>query len=505
MKRLLSALEIAAYRTSLRCLALLLPLQDRAEWTKEWTSELWYVYQASVSPMWFAWQGHRTVIAFCLGAFHDARSLRQGTSQPTPSAVPYARSANHCLGVLALIVGLSVGFALVIPHVRTSFEPSPYRAPQTLVSIALDGYSETGLPTIPVEQYRSWRVRSQHLFSEFALYQLAHQRLHLSRGRTPTLTIVSVTPNLFSMLGVSAPQAAPRMVGQFPTLLLARSTWHTFFGEDPHVLGSVIMLGSQQVRITGVLNDNAWRLPSKADAWLVEPDDAASTLSAKSRAFVLARLSSASTLTLHGEHWKMPDPDPNEVTPTPPANFGGYECVAFSAVMRRPFNIFLFTLVLALLSLPATTSMPLGEYPSTSQSLSWRLRMRRWGFFYGKIALLLPIVFFSSLDLANFSSAIDPIHAQYIQIVASFCASLYALRWALRDQRARCPICLCQLTHPARIGEASRNFLAWNVTELICADGHGLLHVPETPTCWFATQRWLYLDASWSSLFVKSI
>ncbi len=42
--------------------------------------------------------------------------------------------------------------------------------------------------------------------------------------------------------------------------------------------------------------------------------------------------------------------------------------------------------------------------------------------------------------------------------------------------------------HPARVGQPSRSFLAWNGTELICVDGHGLLHVPEMPTSWFSTQ-----------------
>ncbi len=50
----------------------------------------------------------------------------------------------------------------------------------------------------------------------------------------------------------------------------------------------------------------------------------------------------------------------------------------------------------------------------------------------------------------------------------------------------------------------SRTFLAWNGTELICVGGHGLLHVPEMPTSWFSTQRWLYLDPSWEVLFAES-
>ena len=146
-----------------------------------------------------------------------------------------------------------------------------------------------------------------------------------------------------------------------------------------------------------------------------------------------------------------------------------------------------------------------GDYPSNNQDLPWILSIRRWGFLFGKIALVLPIIFFLPLDLACMLRTIHWMQPQFIQFAASFCICLFALRWSLRDQRARCPVCLCKLSHPARVGEASRNFLAWNGTELICADGHGLLHVPELPTCWFDTQRWLYLDSSWSSLFVKSI
>jgi hypothetical protein len=112
-----------------------------------------------------------------------------------------------------------------------------------------------------------------------------------------------------------------------------------------------------------------------------------------------------------------------------------------------------------------------------------------------------PIVYFASLDLAHLRTTIDPISSLYIQLVATFSMSLFGLRWVLRDQRRRCPVCLGRLTHPARVGEPSRNFLAWNGTELICVGGHGLLHIPEIQTSWFNTQRWLYLDPSWEILF----
>ena len=76
-----------------------------------------------------------------------------------------------------------------------------------------------------------------------------------------------------------------------------------------------------------------------------------------------------------------------------------------------------------------------------------------------------------------------------------------AARQQWLDQRQRCPVCLNRVAHPAQVGLASRTFLAWNGTELMCTGGHTLLHVPGLPTSWFGTQRWLYLDASWEFLF----
>jgi hypothetical protein len=154
--------------------------------------------------------------------------------------------------------------------------------------------------------------------------------------------------------------------------------------------------------------------------------------------------------------------------------------------------------------LPATTPLPLGEYRLSSRKLSWFTRIRRWNFLGLKFVLLLPIVFFVSLDLAHLRATVDPISSEYIQLISSFAICLFGLRWMLRDQRQRCPVCLGKLTHPARVGLPSRTFLAWNGTELICVGGHGMLHVPEMATSWFSEQRWLYLDPSWEFLFAET-
>jgi hypothetical protein len=104
------------------------------------------------------------------------------------------------------------------------------------------------------------------------------------------------------------------------------------------------------------------------------------------------------------------------------------------------------------------------------------------------------IVTCGTLDLACVTSVQFQAHGVLMGYFLAF-------RWALKDQRRRCPVCLRILTNPTRIGRASQMFLEWYGTELLCTKGHGLLHVPEIPTSCYSTQRWMYLDPSWSSLF----
>ncbi|MGI9070938.1 MAG: hypothetical protein ACR2JB_06345 [Bryobacteraceae bacterium] len=155
----------------------------------------------------------------------------------------------------------------------------------------------------------------------------------------------------------------------------------------------------------------------------------------------------------------------------------------------------LLVLGTALLILPATTTFALGEYPSTLHSPTRAARLHRWMFLGVKVALILPIVFCGTLDLGPIIASAG------VRPQATLIGYVLAFRWALIDQRRRCPVCLRLLTNPIRIGQPSHIMLDWYGTELMCSRGHGFLHVPETPTSSYSTQRWLQLDSSWKSLF----
>src|SRR5262249_29452195 len=145
---------------------------------------------------------------------------------------------------------------------------------------------------------------------------------------------------------------------------------------------------------------------------------------------------------------------------------------------------------------PATTSLGLAGY-SSHHSISLQERICWWVFLAAKMVLLVVIVFLVTIDLANITSTPLQPHGLLVGYVLVF-------RWALNDQRRRCPRCLRLLVNPIRIGKASQVFLEWYGTELVCAKGHGLLHVPEMPASSYSAPRWLNFDASWSALFSDS-
>ncbi|HEX4136261.1 MAG TPA: hypothetical protein VHY84_16725 [Bryobacteraceae bacterium] len=125
-----------------------------------------------------------------------------------------------------------------------------------------------------------------------------------------------------------------------------------------------------------------------------------------------------------------------------------------------------------------TSDMVGGEYP---RHRNW---LRRWCFCVAKVVLLWVIVAFTTWSLVRFSVAL------HIVLGGDF----MAMRWAMMDQRRRCPTCLRILDKPVRMGSRSRILLEWSGTELLCLRGHGVMHVPESPAIWFTKQRWMSLS-----------
>ncbi len=491
-------------RVLLLCASFLAPQEVRAEWLAEWEAELWHVRRAgnghagrkqpsSREPEgkpYAAVRRRRLAIAFCLGAFPDALWLRRNGRRQAPHFIFYAGSAPRCGLGLVIVAAASMLLCCCLPGARKSLLPLPYRDAASLAIISSGGYSASQLPGVRLSDYQSWRTNGGSVFQEVAFYRPAAASVRIA-DRPETLTIARASQNLFALLNLPSAGSGDLHTSR---LMLSYQAWQRLFPGGSDVTGRVVEIAGQPVSIAGVLPQNFWRLPGRMDGWMLEREQGLDALPPNSKGFVLARLR-ISPLAGGSDGWR------SIIVTRSGGEIDRFTCLSLARQSRQPFSIFLFTLFLACVALPATTPLPLGDYPEHGVRLPRSIRARRWIFLAAKFALVAPTVFFCSADLAYGVSAPGSPASFYIQFASSFIGLLFAFRWTLRDQRKRCPVCLRLLSNPARVGQASRNFLAWNGTELICAKGHGLLHIPELTTSWCGAQRWLYLDASWRGLF----
>ena len=485
----------------LRCASLLVPGSRRAEWFREWCGELWHVRQACAPTGCSGWKGEREVTQFCLGAFQDALCLSRSGRQQWLSFAAMKGTPRQCILILVAILAASDAIALLLPGVRAELILWPRKVNPNLVLIQRQESNYDSPPSISPAQFRSWKARRQKYFDGFAFYRVTQESVEQEplagdRQRRTTWGVAHASSNLFMLLGVPVrfSDSTGTAGEDLSEVILGEAAWKRQFDADPRVAGVVMHLGTRMVRIAGVAPDGSLGLPGRVEAWLLEPETAQG---AGGAGYVVAHL----TAMGKAEMWA---PCVNITVNAPNGAEDELLGVSLEAWKPDPGTVCGFALFLALLALPAITSVSLGEASVNPQKTSWARRLQRWSFLSAKIALLLPIVYFVSLDLAFGLTKIGREQAVYIQLLSTFSMCLFGLRWVLKDQRQRCPVCMRRVEHPAHVGQASRTFLDWNGTEMMCMGGHTLLHVPSSPTSWFGTQRWLYLDTSWGFLFAGS-
>jgi hypothetical protein len=485
--------RLALAQINVRAASLLVPHSERASWTAEWTAEL---HHLCYSPQDKIEPSQSDPFHFSLGAFQDAFWIRYDLLRSNGMPTLRPGSATRCMLILAAASFAALLVCLALPGARNTLLVLPNRRSADLVMISSDGYAGTQVPSIALTDYEEWTTDTANLFTQIAFYRTTTKSVHMAHHASARLSAAQASGNLLELLDprAHAVMAAPK-TGE-SRLVLSRTAWRTFYASDPNLVGSRADIGGQPVLIAAILPDDDWRLPGKIDALLLEDQHDLAALPARTRGFVIARIRSSAFPPPRGGWRKMVETR-NRVT-------RGFDCISVSHLRGQPSFVFLFSLLLASLALPATTALPLGDLPRRRDHLPLAVNARRWIFLLAKFALVILIVDLCSTDLAYGLYSSDPIRALYLQLGTAFPALLFGFRWILQDQRKRCPECLRLLSSPARVGQASCNFLSWNGTELFCVQGHGLLHIPELPTSWFSTQRWLCLDSSWRGLFPDS-
>jgi hypothetical protein len=488
-----------AFSTSQRALlytaSLLVPSTAREEWRREWLAELWHVRRSCISvDDRFSLEAQREITSFCLGAFPDALCLR---SQPMPPGAAEAHVHGSVGQTLVRLVAAGViccVIASLLPGVQAEKEAARYQVGANVILIG-EATSSGSRPSISTGMFRQWKTTRQRFFDDLAFYRVSRERA----GAGPASIgwkVAHSTWNVFSVLGLPIDLAdLGNADSSDPALILSRKAWIRDFGGDPRAVGHAISVGNVKARIAGVAPAGLWQLPGAPDAWLLDADrEITSEAMTDQQGFLLAKLSKRGSTEWEGPAAAIAARDRLD-------NAIDLYGVPMSMPVEGPWNICAFALFLALLALPAVTSVSLGESQLSSHRPTAKQRLWRTLFLIAKFVLIGIVGFYASLDIAYCTTMEYSPVAECLQLMTCFAICLIGFRWAVADQRQRCPMCLRRVTNPASVGLASRTFLGWNGTELICMGGHALLHVPSLPTSWFGTQRWLYLDSSWEFLF----
>lgn len=459
-----SALQIAARRLHLTLLwgaSLLVPSWKRSEWSQEWRTELWYVLRECFSATRLGPRSIRQATMFCMGAYQDAIWLRKRSWQ---SQRPFAQargSAVACLLLLIAILFVAWGIAQMSPRVAAGmsriqvyrWQPAHNRG--TPCDCAFDLLADG----------RSLRI-TQLFFDGFSHYKITRETVSAEGMPRTEWTLAHAGSDFFALLQLPVHPVEPvrRGTQRLPHVVLSHETWMRDFGGKPNVGDTNLHVGSVDARVVGVAFGSSTGLPGKANAWLLGSDPQIGT---DDEEFVVAHMSPVGYF--NDGRWVL--------------SVGG---------------MFLGFLVIVI------TGPSIGEYSSDSQKPSLARRTQCGAFVIAKMTTLLGIAYFASVDLDCLFLQPFSKFSGYIQGGSSFALCFFGLSWTFRDQQRRCPICLRRMAHQVEVGQPSRTFLAWNGTELICERGHTLLHIPETPTSWFSSQRWVCLDGSWQFLFARS-
>lgn len=481
------ALVTSLCRLLLRATSFLLPPLERSDWLAEWRAELHYVLGRCIP--------HRACLAFSLGAVCDAFWIRRNSL----GAAPWLESPRRCLAVLATFAAGSAALALLLPAVRQQIFPPSYQGPDDVVIVSPAPSLVGSGMQVSATQYLAWSAHAHPALAQIGFYLPTIADAQIDTG-TRKWYIGRATESFPSLLGIHVSEALRATCSRYGAraIVLSRAAWIRDFAADPNIIGRVLNLSGRKAVVVAIAPEAASDLPLQMDAWSLETTQGMRTLASRSfnYGYMLAHLAPGGTMPLSMARVDLTSDDGLQ------ARLFVIRLSSLAAYDRRiPYVDFLMALFMTALMLPAILAISVRSGLITER-LSFRMRTRGWLFLGAKIVLLLPLLYCGPLVVAQ-AAATNSCNSGYaLQIIATIGSALLAAFWVVDDQRKRCPDCLRILTSPARVGERSRSFLSFSGMEFVCAEGHGLLHVPDFPTSWFSSQRWLRLDPSWHDLFL---
>ncbi len=489
-------------RMIVRVASWMVPHRARLEWRKEWGAELDCAWRTPQSKDRFgSCAGLRRR---CCGAFLDAAWCRFNREDLRRTRQNWPRTPAFLLFALSSALLLFIAASGYLPRMQSLLMRPPYAEPQQMVTVSRTGVMNSAEWVVPYSWVKIWK-RQSRILQGVAAYSWRPQTARLTiDGQTIKVSSVQVEDGLLQVFGVKP------LLGQIPAvdgsgsdhncLMLSYPTWRRRFSGDPKILGRSVTVDGQALVIRGVLPERFWFPSDNVDVLrLVDKG----SFAADQPVGAVARLQSGSTEQWAG--WELGRSISNATGE--PFSGSSIQVWRVQDRVRQPLNSYALTLCLSL-ALMATV-IGTGRLNLIPQRRGMKAACRWWLFFAAKTVLLLLLLLALVVEftpepyvfpLGRITLIVESASLWFFSI-----GCVFMLWWSLADQQRRCRVCLQRLALPAHIGQSGRLLLSWAGTELVCSEGHGLLHVTETDVCWLDPEQWTQLDESWKSLFAENL
>ena len=478
----------------------ILPPKRRLEWRREWESEIWHWCHFLVESNRLTVRTEQELIRHCWGAFPDALWHRFDRAVVLRLLDEVPRSPRFCLlSCLALLVLLLFGRPTAFFF--DMIAPAAYSDAGHLLTVSLSEDTSWLEPEVLQGSAARWPRQTQTIVSS-AVYAW---RPGLVRGPNGAEAVLSarVAVGMFRLLGVR-----PLMGRVFEDsdssacqncVVLGDTLWRSQFHRDPQVIGRSLVLNGRTATVIGILPRD-FRFPLRDIAIYSFFDAPHARLPRFEWPGVLLRVSADAEpqATKRGLEEVI-----NRADGLPPGT--RLRISSLKDLENAALRSWASLIVLALVPLLLIKCAQFARLSATGPRAGIRDKLRWYLFFALKTVLLLAAALLASLDLSHLvvtrSSSANPYSLASMAAIWFFLLGAHlALTWSIRDQLGRCRVCLRGLGLRVNLASPGRILIDLTGDELVCDEGHGMLHIPVMESGCVDSERWTYLDESWQVL-----
>ncbi len=467
----------------IRAASWLVPGSLRQDWLCEWEAEFAHARSILELRQTSRTSAHRELWRFAWGSFQDALWNRRNHFEEDIPGHRRMDSPQFCLSFLATVLVAVCVLSLGLPVTRAIVTPLPYAHADRIATVAQGGIPVSVRSSIRREWFRLWRHKSLTVQDLATYVWKKTDHAH----REPVLE-AQVSSNFFELLGVHADHGRLFQSSKIESGVVLS---YDFFerARRNHWISAdqSLNLAGRNYQVIGVLERNFWFLSRDIGVWTVEE-------SPNPRTGVVARIRPDSTKeSVEAEFISILQADGLE---------GWNSLIDVSMVQQRVRDVFIsfgFAVGMATIITGVALRFRIAIFEKGA--------LRQAVFFCEKTILALLSVLLAGLEFTH-APAITmtggtDLWAEPLSTWLFLMASMGVLAWSILDQRRRCRICLRGLGMAAHVGCPGSLLLNWAGTELVCMEGHGMLHVPEMAASWNEPERWTELDDSWEELFAR--